>query len=774
MKKALLFISCIACFQISFSQVNLQLLGHLPFATTCAGVWQYVDSLGNEYALIGAGDGIAIVDVTVPANPVLKFTVPAANSLWREIKTHSHYCYATTEGGGGVTIVNLQYLPDSVQSKVYTGDGVIAGQLGTAHTCQVTDGYLYIFGSDIGVGGAIIADLNNDPWNPEYVGIYDLHYIHDGYIRNDTLWAGEIYEGQFSVIDVTDKTNPVLVATQATPGAFCHNTWLSDNSQFLFTTDEVNGAPMGSFDVSDVSNIQMVDTYFTDSMPNEEVHNVHVLNDFLICPSYGSQLTIVDGTHPDNLVEIASYPTGNFLCWDASPYLPSGNIIATDVGGGLYIFAPYYVQACYLEGNVTDSITNFPLNNVTVRVLSTPVQAQSVITGDYKTGSATAGTFDVEFSKPGYITKIITGVTLNNGIITQLDVELASFIFSGQVVEASTGNPVSNSNVRIKVNTIVIDLLTDVNGNFSTAAVNSGNGEIIADKWGFVSECINVSVPSASAVILQLPTGIYDDFTFDYGWTVSGNALNGMWERGEPVGTMFSSNTFNPDFDVTDDCSIECYVTGNAGGGFNDDDVDDGYTQIISPVFDLTSYSDPYLNYERWFYGLGSANSGDTLFITLSNGSSSAVVEMANMTSPSPGTWQSRSFRISDFISPTSTMHLTVYIEDKTGSQSPLECGFDKFQISEGPLGLDEAVSNDNGLFVFPNPFVNELKINTAQLKINNVSIYDMTGRKVYEIEKDKFQSETLALNVSSLQQGTYILKVITDTNILSAKIFKM
>ena len=36
---------------------------------TLAGVWGYVDSLGNEYALVGAAQGLAIVNVTDPANP---------------------------------------------------------------------------------------------------------------------------------------------------------------------------------------------------------------------------------------------------------------------------------------------------------------------------------------------------------------------------------------------------------------------------------------------------------------------------------------------------------------------------------------------------------------------------------------------------------------------------------------------------------------------------------------------------------------------------------
>ncbi|MFI5218292.1 MAG: choice-of-anchor B family protein [Bacteroidia bacterium] len=430
MKKIFNLISGLLFFTQINGQVNLQLLGQLPFpGTTCAGVWHYVDSIGNEYALVGAGNGIAIVDVTAPATPVLLFTVPAAQSLWRELKTHNHYCYAGTEGGGGITIINLQYLPDSVQYKTWMGDSTITGQLSSSHTVGIADGYLYVYGSNLFNGGAIIADIATDPWNPHYVGNYSLNYIHDGYVRNDTLWAGEILAGQFSVVDVTNKSAPVLLATQTTPGAFCHNTWLSDNGKYLFTTDEVNGAPLGSFDISDLANIKMVDTYFTNLIPGSPVHNTHVINDYLVNPSYGSQITIVDALHPDNLIEIASYPTGTSLCWEAIPYLPSGNIIATTINDGLYIFSPYYVRACYLEGIVTDSVTALPINTATVLIQSTTISTLSALTGEYKTGIPDSGTYTVTVSKTGYFPKTITGVVLTTGNVTQLDVKLLSLTF---------------------------------------------------------------------------------------------------------------------------------------------------------------------------------------------------------------------------------------------------------------------------------------------------------------------------------------------------------
>ncbi|MFM7901523.1 MAG: LVIVD repeat-containing protein, partial [Bacteroidota bacterium] len=239
--------------------------------------------------------------------------------------------------------------------------------------------------------GTVICDLT-DPWNPAYVGSYGAFYVHDGTVRNDTLWSSEIFNGQFSVVDVTDKSNPAVISSHPTPGLFNHNGWFSDDGRYFYTTDEQNNTPLGVFDVSDMSNITLVNTYYNDSLSNKEIHNVRVFNDYLINPSYGSQLTIVDAARPLNLVEIARHPTGGFLCWDASPYLPSGNIIATDMDGEFYVFAPYYQRACYLEGNVTNSGTGAPILNVNAVILGTSANDSTDILGDYRTGYPTSGT----------------------------------------------------------------------------------------------------------------------------------------------------------------------------------------------------------------------------------------------------------------------------------------------------------------------------------------------------------------------------------------------
>jgi choice-of-anchor B domain-containing protein len=213
--------------------VNLTFRANLTFpGQTLANICGYKDASGNEYALCGGSQGLIIVDVTNPSSPVIRTTIPEVNNLWKEIKVFRDIAYVTTEGGGGLHIINLAPLPSTtLPSQYYTGDGPINGQLNKIHALHVdtTKEFLYLFGGDFGAGGAVVCDLSADPYNPTYVGRWNVNYIHDGYVDNDTLYGAHIYAGHFSVIDFTNKTSPVLLQTQMTPGAFTHNTWLTND-----------------------------------------------------------------------------------------------------------------------------------------------------------------------------------------------------------------------------------------------------------------------------------------------------------------------------------------------------------------------------------------------------------------------------------------------------------------------------------------------------------------------------------------------------------------
>jgi choice-of-anchor B domain-containing protein len=420
----------------SIAQLNLTQLSNVTFpGQRVAGVWHYVDSSHHEYALVGTERGISIVDVTNPVLPVFILQVPGVTNKWKEIKTWGSVAYATTEGkdssgiNDGLQIIDLSFLPDSAPAHYWQGDGAIAGQLHKAHSVTVADGFVYVNGHDVpGLnGGVLIADLI-DPINPHYVGAITSNYCHDSFVRGDTLWASEIHAGQFAVYRITDKANPALLATQPTPAAFNHNTWLSDNSLVLFTTDERNHAKLASYDVTDLSNIELLDKYsvinVVDPSRSDEVHNVRVLNDFLVNACYGSQITIVDAAHPDNLIEVGNFPIISSIAWDVDPFLPSGNILATGIAAGLFVLSPVYNRACYLEGNVADSLTGLPINDAVIKILSTVVKDSTNNAGVYKTGYLLSGNYSIEFSKPGYLSKVFSNVSLINGTITLLDANL--------------------------------------------------------------------------------------------------------------------------------------------------------------------------------------------------------------------------------------------------------------------------------------------------------------------------------------------------------------
>jgi hypothetical protein len=65
-----------------------------------------------------------------------------------------------------------------------------------------------------------------------------------------------------------------------------------------------------------------------------------------------------------------------------------------------------------------------------VDIVSIALHDSTNLTGVYKTGYATSGLYNVEFSKPGYYSKIFS-VQLNNGIETVLDVQLVDTAFNG-------------------------------------------------------------------------------------------------------------------------------------------------------------------------------------------------------------------------------------------------------------------------------------------------------------------------------------------------------
>ncbi len=778
--------------QVISQNINVTLQSQLQYpGQTCANIGGYVDSLNNEYALVGASHGMSIVDVTDPLNPVEVIQVPGPDNLWREIKVRGKYAYVTTEGGGGLQIVNLSSLPDvnGITYQSWTGDGVIAGQLNSIHALHIDNNFVYLYGSNLFSGGAVVADIT-DPWNPAYVGKYEVGagnsaYVHDGYVRNDTLYAGHIYSGYFSIVDFTDKASPVELVNQFTPGNFTHNTWLSSNSKVLFTTDEVDNSYLTAYDISDLANISELDKIQSNPGSGSMVHNTHIINvagnDYAVTSWYKDGFTIIDAGRPQNLVQVGNYDTysgsggGSEGDWGVYPYLPSGTIVVSNIDEGLFVFTPIYTRACYLEGAVTNTCGS-GLNNVQITVTAAGINETTDITGQYKTGTPSSGTYNVTFSRSGYITQTISGVALSPGNITTVDVQMvpvnAAFTLNGLTTNAVTTNPLAGVNVNISNNNNFYSFMSDTNGAFTSCNVISNSDYFVnAGKWEYITYCAsNQSIDSTNSnVSYALTKGYYDDFTFDFGWAITTTASTGGWQRGIPLGTNFNGNPANPGIDDSTDCANMAYVTGNTGFTGSDDDIDDGSTTLSSPLFDLTTYTDPYLDYSRWFYNDGgSSTPNDSLCIYLNNGTQTVLVEYVLATSQGNSTWVHKSHKISDYITPTATMQLIVKAADNSPGHI-VEAGFDKFLINEGPTGLSsELVITNTTIHVFPNPFTEETTI-AYQLANkpstgSSIVITDISGRIVSKLPLSQTKG-TIQLN-PSIDAGIYFVRIINSGEI--------
>ncbi len=769
MKKALAFIVFFGLLlnNLLNAQLNIDSISHIDYqvlhGANLNDVWGFVDELGNEYAIVGTSQGTSIVDVTNPSNPVEVFWLPGSQSIWRDPCVYGNYAYVTTEAEDGLQIIDLSPLPQSnvLPNTLYTGPTNNPWQ--SAHTCFVdANGYAYVFGVNRGNGGAIILDVHTDPMNPIELGMFDNWYVHDGYARNDTLFLAHIQDGFFSLVNVADKANPVLLGTKTTPNNFTHNIWPSSNGQFVFTTDEVSGAFIAVYDISNPVNITEVDQ--TQNSPGAGIipHNTHVKGDFLITSYYSDGIIIHDITHPNNIIKVGSfdtYPgqtTGFDGCWGVYPFLPSGTILAADITKGLFILHPTYLKASYLEGVVTDQTNGNTLSGVKVQIVGNDQKETTLSDGFYATGILGSGTYSITFNKVGYYPKTET-FQLNQSQISILNTQLIPippFNLNVQVKEAQTGNLISDAQIKLVHPLIEHTGISNGIGEENFTLFYQENYKIFVGKWGYITQCSEQIIDAnTQTLIFELEKGYFDNFEFDFGWSSTGTATSGKWERGVPFGTSTGSCVNHDEFL---DCGESAFLTGNSATLHPDiDDVDKGTAMLISPQMDLTSYSTPFLNYSRGFYCFfGPLNVDDSLKIYLSNGTESVLIDFVGSPQSNSMQWEYKSIPISGLIPLNSTMQLFVKTSDEDPNVNITEAAFDYFYVTN--FNTAEVDDLQNGIKIYPNPFDEIIRIEQASLG-DEIELFDQDGRILFQ---GKITQLNDLITVENLSRGAYFLKV--------------
>lgn len=178
------------------------------------------------------------------------------------------------------------------------------------------------------------------------------------------------------------------------------------------------------------------------------------------------------------------------------------------------------------------------------------------------------------------------------------------------------------------------------------------------------------------AIVADASLTVFEDnFQTHKGWTVSGTASAGHWQRGIPLGGGLRGD---PTADY--DGSGFCYLTGNASG---DSDIDNGNTLLTSPAINLGGVSDALISYARWYANnAGNDPFNDVMIIYISNdnGANWTVAETVGPSQQASGGWYTHSFWVSDFVSPTANMRIRFEASDY-GLGSVVEAGVDAVSI---------------------------------------------------------------------------------------------
>ncbi|MCS6935389.1 MAG: PKD domain-containing protein [Chitinophagales bacterium] len=261
-----------------------------------------------------------------------------------------------------------------------------------------------------------------------------------------------------------------------------------------------------------------------------------------------------------------------------------------------------------------------------------------------------------------------------------------TFSYTGRVVDAVTNQGIANAQVLFD-GPADYTSVTDSNGYFTIPNLQQGNYNVYAGKWGYVTQYVSSQLysPSSPQIVVPLQPGYYDDFLFDYGWSVSSTATTGAWVRDVPVATSYTSGgttvPSNPGADVTGDFGSQAYITGNGGGQAGSDDVDGGNTILTSPAMNLSGLANPILFYHRWFFNAGgNSTPDDSLVISLINGNQEVVIEKISA-GTNTNQWIGRVYNIKQFIpNPGANVYFRARTFD-TSNGHLVEAGIDVFRI---------------------------------------------------------------------------------------------
>lgn len=253
----------------------------------------------------------------------------------------------------------------------------------------------------------------------------------------------------------------------------------------------------------------------------------------------------------------------------------------------------------------------------------------------------------------------------------------------------------------------------------------------------------------AAAVDFELTIGAwFDDAEADRGWTLGlpdDDATTGIWERAEPVGTIYEGHQLQPEYDHTPDPAEACFVTQNgpAGGSAGEADVDGGRTTLLTPVFDLSNAVSATIGYWRWYTNSwGGSPDNDWWDVDVTADGETWISLEHTMTTANE--WNYFEFNLEEYIPLTDHVQIRFIAADE-GDGSLVEAAVDDFSLSAMRQYFQDTPAEEQrlqtGFISFgrnPSQGSRRIVFQTARPTHVKLELYDISGRRLRSLVNEQ------------------------------------
>ncbi len=268
----------------------------------------------GNYAYIGDGKRLVILDVSDPADPVVVGETDPLPGVVQDVAVVGHYAYIADDWEG-LRIIDVSNPASPIEAGSYTG-------IGEAEEVAVAGNYAYVAAD---WSGLRIIDVS-DPVNPREAGFY----VTPGLARGVTVAGNTAYiadDGRgLRVVDVSDRGNPTEVGSYEEMPGWAYGVAVAGKHAYVAAF----GAGLRIIDISDLTNLGEAGFYDTPG----RAEAVAVGSGYAYVADGDAGLRIVDISNPVAPREAGYYEMPGY----AVRVAVAGDIVyVADWNGGLFI-----------------------------------------------------------------------------------------------------------------------------------------------------------------------------------------------------------------------------------------------------------------------------------------------------------------------------------------------------------------------------------------------------------------------------------------------------